>query len=218
MKRMPSPAVWACLMAATLLSGCAQKKPAVAVPQTPTAAQQPPASQPTPGETQPQTRQPQASPTQGTPPPEPQPSPQPALQPGEPAQPAQPAAEKPESTKARTAKPRANAKKAGTETARKTTVPPDGAGPAPAAGQISPSLSHAEIARDQATTEQLLQGTESTLNGITRQLSEDEKAIATQIRDYVKQSRQASQANDLTRAYNLAMKARLLADDLAKRR
>ncbi|HEY6304983.1 MAG TPA: hypothetical protein VI488_00830, partial [Candidatus Angelobacter sp.] len=62
-----------------------------------------------------------------------------------------------------------------------------------------------------------LQNTEASLNGIKRQLSPDEQAVVTQIRDFMNQSRQATKANDLTRAYNLAMKARLLADDLAKR-
>jgi hypothetical protein len=95
-------------------------------------------------------------------------------------------------------------------------VKPDGADAVPAAGQISPSLPHDQVARDQATTEQLLQSTEASLNGIKRQLSADEQAVASQIRDYVNQSRQATKANDLTRAYNLALKARLLSDDLAK--
>jgi hypothetical protein len=64
----------------------------------------------------------------------------------------------------------------------------------------------------------LLQSTEASLNGIKRQLSPDEQAVVAQIHDYVSQSRQATKANDLTRAYNLALKARLLSDDLAKPR
>jgi hypothetical protein len=218
MKPMPSsPVFLACLMAAALSSGCSQKKPAVAVPQTPAASsQQQPAPQASPAEAPAQNREAPASPTQGTPPP----APQPALQPAEPAQAAS-EKEKPETAKVKTAKPRSNGKKAGTETARNTgskVVKPEAAEPAPATGQISPSLTNAEIAHDQASTEQLLQNTENTLNGIKRQLSQEEQAIMAQIRDYMKQSRDASKANDLTRAYNLAMKARLLSDDLAKRR
>jgi hypothetical protein len=194
----------ACLMAATLFSGCSQKKPVVAAPQPapPTAAAPPPEPQPTPADQQAQS---QSQPTQGTPPPDTQ------------TQEPQPSEDKAAKAKA---KPRPAPKKTGTETARNTTpktvVKPDGGDAVPAAGQISPSLSHDEIAREQATTEQLLQTTEASLNGIKRQLSADEQAVAAQIRDYVAQSRQATKANDLTRAYNLALKARLLSDDLAK--
>jgi hypothetical protein len=203
-----NPAVPACLTAVLLFCGCSHKKVVVATPHTPaTSAQEQPAPQPTPAEPPAQTQESQASPTQGTPPPEPQPTEQP-----------QPAAtEKPESAKAKAAKPHSNAKKTTPDTAHngKTVVKPE-AETASAAGQISPNLSHAEVAHDQATTEQLLQSTESTLNGIKRQLSQEEQSIVAQIHDLINQSRQASKANDLTRAYKSAMKARLLADDLAK--
>jgi hypothetical protein len=194
----------ACLMAATLFSGCSQKKPVVAAPQPapPTAAAPPPEPQPTPAD---QEAQSQPQPTQGTPPPDTQTKDSPAED---------------KAAKPKTAKTQPAQKKTGTETARntrpKTVVKPDGGDAVPAAGQISPSLSHDEIAREQATTEQLLQTTEASLNGIKRQLSTDEQAVVAQIHDYVNQSRQATKANDLTRAYNLALKARLLSDDLAK--
>jgi hypothetical protein len=204
-----NPAVPACLTAVLLFCGCSHKKVVVGAPPTPgTSAQEQPAPQPTPAETPAQSQESQASPTQGTPPPEPQPTEQP-----------QPATtEKPESAKAKAAKPHSNGKKTAADSGRnaKTVVKPNQAETASAAGQISPSLSHAEVAHDQATTEQLLQSTESTLNGIKRQLSQDEQTIVAQIHDLINQSRQASKANDLTRAYKSAMKARLLADDLAK--
>jgi outer membrane biosynthesis protein TonB len=205
-KMMRSRPILACLMAAMLLSGCSQKKPVVVVPQqAPPAVPEP---QPTPAEQQAQQGQPA---TQGTPPPEP-----PAQQE------TQPASQEADTNKTKSAKPRPTPKKTSTETARNTTpktvVKPDGAEAAAAAGQISPSLSHDEILHSQATTEQLLQSTEASLNGIKRQLSSDEQAVVTQIHDYVAQSRQATKANDLTRAYNLALKARLLSDDLAKQR
>jgi hypothetical protein len=199
------------LIAAMLLSGCSQKKPVVAVPQqAPPSVAAPAEAQPTPAESQTQAQQGLPA-TQGTPPPE-----QPAQQE------TQPASQEAGANQTKSAKPRPTPKKTGAETARNTTpktvVRPDGAEAAPAAGQISPSLSHDEIVHSQATTEQLLQTTEASLNGIKRQLSSDEQAVVTQIRDYVSQSRQATKANDLTRAYNLAMKARLLSDDLAKQR
>jgi hypothetical protein len=159
-----------------------------------------------------QTQQSPTSAKQGTPPPEPQPEPAQA-------EPAQPAAEKTEAPKAKsTAKPHSNGKKP-TEVARnhRTTVK-DEAEAAPATGPISPSISGTDAAHNQNTTEQLLQSTEATLSGIKRQLSEEEQAIVTQIHEYMNQSRQATKTNDLTRAYNLALRARLLTDDLAKRR
>jgi hypothetical protein len=202
------------LMAGALCCGCSQKKPVVAVPQTPTATTAPQeGTQPLPTEPQPQTQQGQATPAQGTPPPEPQPEPSP-VQP----QPAQPAADKTSPAKTKSANPHPNGKKpVETARSRKTTVP-SGDEPVPATGQISPSLSNAEIAHNQTTTEQLLQSAEAALSSIKRQLSEEEQAIVTQVHDYMNQSRQATKANDLTRAYNLALKARLLSDDLAKRR
>jgi hypothetical protein len=181
------------------------------VPQTPAASAPQTAAPAVTPEPQPQTQTAQTSAGQGTPPPEPQPEPQP-LQP----QPAQTAAEKTDSAKAKTAKPHPNGKKP--ESARKTVVKENGAEPSPATGQISPGVSGTEIAHNQTTTDQLLQSTEATLSSIKRQLSQEEQAIVTQIQDYMNQSRQATKNSDLTRAYNLALKARLLSDDLAKRR
>ncbi|HEY6306780.1 MAG TPA: hypothetical protein VI488_10040, partial [Candidatus Angelobacter sp.] len=179
----------ACVMAVALLSGCSQKKQGLAAsPPAPPAAT--PEPQPTPAEPQAQTQESQPA-TQGTPPPE--------------SQPAQAAPEKTEPGKTKNAKTHPTTKKTGTETARntppKTVVKPDGAETAPAAGEISPALSHDESVHSQATTEQLLQNTEASLNGIKRQLSPDEQAVVTQIRDFMNQSRQATKANDLTRAY-----------------
>jgi len=99
----------------------------------------------------------------------------------------------------------------------RTVVRPEGPEPSPTPGQISPNPSQGGP-HDQATTEQLLQTTESSLTGIKRQLSQDEEAMVSQIKDFVGQSRQAIKENDLVRAHNLATKAHLLCDDLIKRR
>ncbi|HEY6350277.1 MAG TPA: hypothetical protein VI636_12790 [Candidatus Angelobacter sp.] len=70
---------------------------------------------------------------------------------------------------------------------------------------------------NQATTQQLLDSTENNLRNISkRQLSINEQSILAQIKDYVNQSKQAAKDGDLVRAHNLALKARLLSDDLAK--
>jgi hypothetical protein len=87
----------------------------------------------------------------------------------------------------------------------------------PTPGTISPSPPQGGN-NDQATTEQLLQNTETNLTGIKRQLSKDEEAMVSQIKDWVGKSRQAIKDNNLGVARNLAMKAHELCDELMKRR
>lgn len=67
-----------------------------------------------------------------------------------------------------------------------------------------------------ATTQQLLDSTENNLRNLKRQLSSDEQSIVDQIHDYVKQSKDAAKDGDNVRAHNLALKARLLSDELVK--
>jgi len=214
------PALLVCLVVMALAGGCVRKKPQ---PVTPTVAQSTTAAQPVPEPTpepQAQNTGPQPA-TQGTPPPD--------------LEENQPAADKAEKSKPKNGKSHnsANAAKktvqaaggsarAATETARnsppKVVVRPDDATNGPIPGVISPSPALPDVARDQATTEQLLQSTDNNLNNIKRQLSQDEQAIVSQIRDYMSQSRQATKENDLVRAHNLALKAQLLSDDLVRRR
>jgi hypothetical protein len=203
-----NPLLPLCLVVLAVFSGCARKKPVTALPQPPAPSVAAPQAtpEPVPAEAQPQAQASQ-TPTQGTPPPD--------------QQPAQLSEEKTEekADAAKAKKPRATGKKTEARNVPpKTVVKPDGAEGISPPGQISPGLSHAEIAQAQATTEQLLQSTEATLNGLKRQLSQDEQAIVTQIRDFMAQSRQATKENDLVRAHNLAVKANLLSDELAKRR
>ncbi len=206
------PALLVCL-AALALTGCPGKKPpATVTPPPPSAAPQP---APQPVEAQPQTQTSQA-PTQGTPPSDQGQAP-PATEESKAKTDEQQAVKK----KTASHPPSGNAKTS-PETAGnaspKIIVKPDAAKPGPTPGQISPSLPQNEAAHDQATTEQVLQSAETNLSGIKRQLSQDEEAMVTQIKDYVNQSRQATKENDLVRAHNLATKARLLSDELAKRR
>lgn len=65
-------------------------------------------------------------------------------------------------------------------------------------------------------TEQLLQSAESNLRKVSRTLSDSEQAMARQVRNYITQSRLATQDGDLERAYKLAVKANLLSGELAK--
>jgi hypothetical protein len=210
------PALLVCVLAMALGAGCARKK---AQPVTPTVAQSPATpAQPTPEPTpEPQTQNAGAQPAaQGTPPPAPDES-----QPADKSDKSKPRNGKTHTAKKNQQGAAGNARPT-SETARnnspRVVVKPDDAAGGPTPGVISPGPALPDTARDQATTDQLLQSTETNLNNIKRQLSQDEQAIVAQIRDYMNQSRQATKENDLVRAHNLALKAQLLSDDLARRR
>jgi hypothetical protein len=197
------PVVLLCLAVLAVALGCARKKPVAASPAAAPASTPQPAPQETPAQTQTQI------PTQGTPPPSPDQG--------------EPLAESPEKAKAKDGKAHPGKKTGNGKTAEAArNIPPRTVvktepEPSPTPGQISPNPSQGGP-HDQATTEQLLQNTESGLTTIKRQLSQDEEAMVTQIKDFVGQSRQAIKENDLARAHNLALKAHLLCDDLIKRR
>jgi hypothetical protein len=210
------------LLTVALISGCEKKKPVVPPPQA-----QAPAPAETPAPSSEATQQAQAPhpPSQGTPPPDPgqaqaaeeKPEAKPEAQPE-----TQAAEEKTDKDKAKSVRSGTAKKPSPAKTARNTppkiVVKPGGAEPSATPGQISPGSPNSDVSHDQANTEQLLQSSESNLSNIKRQLSPDEQAIVAQIRDYMTQSRQAIKENDLVRARNLALKAHLLSDDLAKRR
>jgi hypothetical protein len=67
------------------------------------------------------------------------------------------------------------------------------------------------------TAEQLLASTEDKLKKTEgQQLSSNQQEMVTQIRQFMDQSKAAAAAGDLNRARNLALKANLLSDELAK--
>ncbi|HEY2389874.1 MAG TPA: hypothetical protein VGK22_01765 [Candidatus Angelobacter sp.] len=191
--------------------GCSQKKPVLVAPQQP-----PPTTAPQPTLT--------PEPTVAE---EPQPTQPPPAAPE--TQTTTDTKSKPKSTKhtkrqvARKPAPSAASnEKSGTEvaknTAPKTTVILAEKNDIPTAGQISPVPTPADATHSQASTEQLLQSAEGNLNSIKRQLSKEEEAMRTQIREFIIQSHKATTENDLARAHNLAVKARLLSDELVKQR
>jgi outer membrane biosynthesis protein TonB len=98
---------------------------------------------------------------------------------------------------------------------QKVTISPGGGSPATSPG-ISASLGHTDEAHQRETTAQLLQSTEDNLRNLNRQLSADERAVVDQIRNFVTQSRAAITDGDAVRAHNLALKAHLLSDELAR--
>lgn len=64
------------------------------------------------------------------------------------------------------------------------------------------------------TTEQLLKSTEDNLNKIKRALNADEQGIVKHIRGFMTEAKQAMVDGDSVRAHNLALKARLLSQEL----
>jgi outer membrane biosynthesis protein TonB len=180
-----------------VLSGCKKKKPSV-----------PPPQQQAPTITQPQTQQPTVQPPVQLPPqPEPQP---PATTTVPPSQP-QPST----TTKPRPKPHRHRATKKPPEPKGNKTVVKDG-GESAASGQLSASISPDEATHQRQTTAQLRQAAENNLRSINRQLSSDQQAMVQQVRTYLSQSRSADNDGDTERAYNLALKARLLSDELVK--
>lgn len=204
-----NPAVIGLFLLAEIGSGCSHKKPVLVMPQQPppTAAPQP---TPTPAPADAQTAEP---------PPEAQPAATPAEQPKS-AEKAKPKHGRHTATR-KPAVP-AGGEQPGTEVAKNTTskkvIPAEPEATPPIPGHISPGPTPADAAHSQTSTDQLLQGAETNLNGITRQLSKDEETMRAQIREFIKQSRNATAENDLARAHTLAVKARLMSDELLKQR
>jgi outer membrane biosynthesis protein TonB len=189
------------VLLAGITSGCEHKKPVLVMPQEPPPTATPEAT-PTPAEAE-------AQPAQQ--PPEAQPTATPAEQPK--------TAEKtkPKHTRHAAAKKPGEKPEVAHNNPRKI-IPAEPA-PTPAqTGQISPGPTPSDTAHSQTSTDQLLQGAEANLNGITRTLSKDEEAMRAQIREFIKQSRTATTENDPARAHTLAVKARLLSDELVKQR
>ncbi len=84
-------------------------------------------------------------------------------------------------------------------------------------GQLTASVSHNDALQQKLDTQHLLDATEANLRGLTRSLSSDEQVTVAHIRSYMLQSKNATTDGDLERAYNLALKAHLLSDELVKK-
>jgi hypothetical protein len=74
-----------------------------------------------------------------------------------------------------------------------------------------------QASQQREDTARMVDSTENALKNVTRSLSDEEKAMRTQIQSYIQQSRKATVDGDYERAYNLAKKAQLLADALIKK-
>lgn len=83
---------------------------------------------------------------------------------------------------------------------------------------IAAELTTERVIKDKQTTAELLDSAEKALNSLDEHsLTDDQKAIVSQIRSYIGQSKKATTDGDLERALNLANKAHLLSDALLKK-
>jgi hypothetical protein len=88
---------------------------------------------------------------------------------------------------------------------------------APAPDIAIAAVSNPQVVWFKQNTTELLDTTEKDLKGLNHGLGHDEEAMLTQIKSYIAQSRSATKDGDFERAYNLALKAHLLADALIKK-
>jgi len=86
----------------------------------------------------------------------------------------------------------------------------ESAAPVSAIGQ----LSSGDPADMRQQTDALILATERQLNGINRQLSDQEAKTAAQIREFLKQAREALTSGDVDGAHTLAVKAKVLLEEL----
>ena len=90
-------------------------------------------------------------------------------------------------------------------------------GAADANALLSPSMPLDQASGQIQKTAQLLSSAEANLQKIsTRKLNPDQQAMVDQIHSYMQQATEALNRGDLQRGHNLALKANLLADDLAR--
>jgi hypothetical protein len=86
----------------------------------------------------------------------------------------------------------------------------------PPSQSLEPSISHDDALHRKLDTAQLIEATESNLRSVNRTLNNNEQATVQHIRSFLKQAQTATSDGDYERAYNLAMKAHLLSDELRK--
>jgi hypothetical protein len=83
--------------------------------------------------------------------------------------------------------------------------------------QLTPGMTEKQAAHQRAVTNQLLASTDASLQKLSgRTLTKEQQDTVAQIRKFQEQVKQADSTGDLERAYNLAVKAHLLSDALAK--
>jgi hypothetical protein len=206
-----------CVLLAILCTGCSHKTPV-----TPQQAQAPPLQTGKGTLEPPKTTQqaektdtPLASPL---PPPSAQSVPLPPPTPKKVRKPKKPKpADTPQVTAAGPAATQNSQASAGSTTAQAT--PPAQLQTAPTSNSSIGQLTTGDSASGERTkheTADLIGATQQGLSGIKRTLSDDEKATAGQIHNYLKQAQQALENGDADGAHLLATKAKVLLDELMK--
>jgi hypothetical protein len=83
--------------------------------------------------------------------------------------------------------------------------------------ELKGNTSTEQASQQRFTTEQLTTATEANLKKIEgRQLNPSQQEMVSQIKQFMEQAKSAVAAGDLGRGHNLAIKARLLSDELVK--
>lgn len=159
-----------------------------------------------PHKTQVAQNQPLAPPIEDAPPYKPEPAPA-NLPPPEVTIPAQPAP--PVTVPAEPVKKPVKHKKSSAAT---TQIASNGT-PTPAVSAIG-QLTTGDPPNMRQQTDALIESTEKSLNGITRKLGDAEEKTAAQVREYLKQARDAMTSGDVDGAHTLAIKAKVLLDEL----
>jgi hypothetical protein len=91
-----------------------------------------------------------------------------------------------------------------------TQIAANGTAPVSAIG----TLSTGDPPNMRQTTDDSIASTEKALNGITRKLNDQEQKTAAQIHEFLKQARDALTSGDVDGAHTLALKAKVLLDEL----
>jgi ribosomal protein S20 len=149
--------------------------------------------------------QPLAPPIEDAPPPKPEPSPT-NLPPPEVTIPMQP-------TQAQITPPPEPVKKPAKHKKPANTNPQVASTGTPAVSAIG-QLTTADSPNMRQQTDASIESTEKALNGISRTLNDQEQKTAAQIREFLKQAREALTAGDVDGAHTLAIKAKVLLDEL----
>ena len=83
--------------------------------------------------------------------------------------------------------------------------------------QLAPGMSEEQASSQRQSTSQLLAAADANLKQISsRQLNSTQQDSVSQIKKYMEQAKAAEKAGDVQRAHNLASKAVMLSDDMAK--
>jgi ElaB/YqjD/DUF883 family membrane-anchored ribosome-binding protein len=82
---------------------------------------------------------------------------------------------------------------------------------------IAAAIPSKKVSEQKEETAHMVDATENALKALNPPSSDEEKAMRTQIQSYLQQSRKATSDGDFERAFNLAQKAKLLADALVKK-